>query len=357
MERLEQNPTAAWARVVLAMFAALLTPVLLPGLNKYWPVLAGYVVIALALQLLTRRKLGGAARSFFGGVIDLLLVTYLVHLTGSLTSVLICLYLVVLILEAIVAGGRVARGLAAVSVLLFDALLTAEYFGLLAHAPEAMPWAPAAEPALQAFLTVGIFFTVVFAVTTWIVARVADRLQQHEAELLAVNRALNEQNQRDALTGLFNRRYLFSFLERELGRAQRGHPCAVLMMDLDGFKRVNDLGGHTAGDQLLKDVGRAIEECVRTVDVVVRYGGDEYAVVLPDTALEAALNVADRVVDAIYRVGTAPERVAPVTVSVGVSVARQGDTPSLLIARADELAYVAKQAGGNQRASDGVQAA
>lgn len=357
MERLEQNPTAAWARVVLAACAALFTPVLLPGLNKYWPVLAGYVVFALALQLLIGRKLGGGARAFCGGVIDLLLVTYFVHLTGSLTSVLISLYLVVVILEAMVAGGRVARGLAVVSVLLYDLLLAAEYFGVLLYAPEAMPWAPAAEPTLRAVLTVGTFFSVLCAVTIGIVARIADRLLQHEAALLTANHALNEQNQRDALTGLFNRRYLFSFLQRELGRAERGHVCAVLMLDLDGFKRANDLGGHIAGDELLQDVGQAILTSVRAIDVVVRYGGDEFAVVLPDTDEQAALNVADRIVDAIRRVGSAPGRAAPVTASLGLSVARSGDTPSLLIARADEWAYVAKQAGGDQRANGRFQAA
>lgn len=264
MERLEQNPTAGWARVVLAAFAALLTPVLLPSLNKYWPVLACYVVIALGLQLLIGRRLGGSARAFWGGVIDLCLVTYLVHLTGSLTSVLICLYLVVGILEAIVAGGRVARGLGVVSVALFDSLLVAEHLAVLPHAPEAMPWAPASEPTLQAILSVGSFFTVICAVTTWIVAHVADRLLQHEAELIAVNRALNEQNQRDPLTGLFNRRYLFRLLERELGRAQRGHECAVLMLDLDGFKRSTIWGGTSLETSCFRPwVRRSCPACAR----------------------------------------------------------------------------------------------
>lgn len=357
MERIEQNPVAGWARVVLAAFAAVLTPWLLPNLNAYWPVLGGYVVVALALQILIGRRIGGRQRAFWGGVVDLCVVTYLVHLTGSMTSVLVCLYLVVGILEAIVAGGRVARGLGVVAVLLYDGLLALELFKVVPYGPEAPEWAPAADPAFRAVMTTGLYFTVIMGTTTWIVARVADKLGEREEQLLAANLALNEQSQRDPLTGLFNRRTLYEVLERELSRVQRGHPLALLMLDLDGFKRVNDARGHLAGDELLQSVAAAVISSVRSVDLVVRYGGDEFVVLLPDTEEQAATAVADRVVDAIAAVGGAADIDAPVTASVGVGVAKDGDAPRELIARADELAYVAKQAGGNRLASARVRAA
>ncbi|MEZ4231601.1 MAG: GGDEF domain-containing protein [Polyangiaceae bacterium] len=357
MERIEQNPVAGWARVVLAAFAAALTPWLLPNLNTYWPVLGGYVVIALVLQLLIGRRIGGRQRAFWGGVVDLCIVTYLVHLTGSMTSVLVCLYLVVGILEAIVAGGRVARGLGVVAVLMYDGLLVLEHLGLVSYGPEAPAWAPAAEPEIRAVMTSALYFTVIMGTTTWIVARVADRLGEREQQLIEANRALNDQSQRDPLTGLFNRRTLYEVLERELSRVERGHPLALLMLDLDGFKRVNDTRGHVAGDELLQSIAAAVVSSVRSIDLVVRYGGDEFVVLLPDTEEQAATAVADRVVDAIARVGAAVDDEEAVTASVGVGVATQADSPRELIARADELAYVAKQAGGNRLASGRVRAA
>ncbi|MCA9640561.1 MAG: diguanylate cyclase [Polyangiaceae bacterium] len=357
MERIEQNPVAGWARVILAAFASLLTPWLLPNLNAYWPVLGGYIVIALVLQLLIGRKIGGRQRAFWGGVVDLGIVTYLVHLTGSMTSVLVCLYLVVGILEAIVAGGRVARGLGVVAVLFYDGLLALEHLRILPYGPEAPEWAPGAEPAIRAVMTTGLYFTVIMGTTTWIVARVADKLGEREEQLIAANRALNEQSQRDPLTGLFNRRTLYEVLERELSRVERGHPLALLMLDLDGFKKVNDTRGHLAGDELLQNIAAAVISSVRSVDLVVRYGGDEFVVLLPDTEEKAATAVADRVVDAIAAVGGAARLDEPVTASVGVGVAKSADTPRELIARADELAYVAKQAGGNRLASGRVRAA
>lgn len=357
MERIEQNPVAGWARVVLAAFAAALTPWLLPNLNAYWPVLGGYVVVALVLQILIGRRIGGRQRAFWGGVVDLCVVTYLVHLTGSMTSVLISLYLVVAILEAIVAGGRVARGLGVVAVLLYDGLLALELFKIVPYGPEAPAWAPVADPEFRAVMTTGLYFTAIMGTTTWIVARVADKLGEREEQLLAVNLALNEQSQRDPLTGLFNRRTLYEVLERELSRVERGHPLALLMLDLDGFKRVNDARGHLAGDELLQSIAAAVISSVRSVDLVVRYGGDEFVVLLPDTEEQAATAVADRVVDAIAAVGGAADVDEPVTASVGVGVAKAGDTPRELLARADELAYVAKQAGGNRLASARVRAA
>src|SRR5690606_35897552 len=99
------------------------------------------------------------------------------------------------------------------------------------------------------------------------------------------------------LTQLYNRRHLMERLESELARVRRGKPLAVVMVDLDRFKRVNDDTGHQRGDSLLQDLARGLARAVREADVVGRYGGDEFVVILPDTSPADAEIAAARVVD------------------------------------------------------------
>jgi diguanylate cyclase (GGDEF)-like protein len=120
------------------------------------------------------------------------------------------------------------------------------------------------------------------------------------------------------------------------------------MIDLDGFKRVNDLLGHEAGDRLLTDIAGALTAETRAVDLVSRYGGDEFVVLLPDLAPERALPVAERVVRAIEKVGSARWPTTPVTASVGIALSRLDDDLGSLLRRADAEAYAAKRAGGNR---------
>jgi diguanylate cyclase (GGDEF)-like protein len=137
-------------------------------------------------------------------------------------------------------------------------------------------------------------------------------------------------------------------VEEELARVRRGHPMAVLMMDLDGFKHVNDEQGHLAGDALLKEIARKVVQAMRVVDVVGRFGGDEFVVLLPDTDSSQAEIVAERIVRTIREVGTAADPRRPVTVSVGVAIPRIDDDVSVVLNQADEAAYAAKQEGGDR---------
>ncbi|GMV44319.1 MAG: hypothetical protein AMXMBFR64_60350 [Myxococcales bacterium] len=154
----------------------------------------------------------------------------------------------------------------------------------------------------------------------------------------------------DELTGLANRRYLLQRMEHEFRRHKRfGTPMAVLMVDVDHFKRVNDRYGHPAGDAVLREVARALESAVRDVDVVGRYGGEEFSVVLPSTRSDAALLVADKVRLAVQERCTRPGDEGAVTVSVGVGVASETtDTVHSLIDIADQALYRAKTGGRNR---------
>ena len=147
----------------------------------------------------------------------------------------------------------------------------------------------------------------------------------------------------DALTGLANRRQLDFALGREVARTVRTkEPLSVALIDIDHFKDINDTFGHVAGDEVLREVAGALARSVRDVDLVSRYGGEEFAIVLPNCASAGALVVIERVRAAVASVGG----VAKVTVSAGIATgAGEGTEGDSLIAAADEALYESKRAG------------
>ena len=157
----------------------------------------------------------------------------------------------------------------------------------------------------------------------------------------------------DPLTGLHNRRYMTGQLKALVARASHGgDPVAVLLMDIDHFKSVNDGYGHDVGDEVLKEFAVRLATNVRAVDLACRFGGEEFCVVMPDTTLEAAQKIADRI---RRHVGGAPFRIQhgkaqlAVTISIGVAVTTgEGDTPDTLLKRADAGLYEAKATGRNR---------
>lgn len=146
----------------------------------------------------------------------------------------------------------------------------------------------------------------------------------------------------DPLTGLFNRRYLTEQLAKEVQRFLRlKHPFSVLIVDVDHFKRYNDAHGHPAGDQVLVRLAEILREATRGVDCPARYGGEEFLVMLPETPLTRATDVAERIRS---RIADEYFGVWRVTVSIGVAeFPRHGDTPEALIASADAALYQAKE--------------
>ena len=155
----------------------------------------------------------------------------------------------------------------------------------------------------------------------------------------------------DSLTSLYNRRHLFELADREFQRARRYRiPLSIMMVDIDEFKRVNDTYGHAIGDQVLQGVAECCRKELRGVDVIGRYGGDEFVALLPETGLPAACQVAERLRRSIAErvLDTRAGRVA-VTVSLGIAVMDDEHlTPETLIDRADKALYVAKQNGRNR---------
>ena len=170
------------------------------------------------------------------------------------------------------------------------------------------------------------------------------RLRRSREELAERNRELERLSVTDILTGLHNRRYLLEAFEKEIQRAdRRERPFCVLMIDVDRFKDYNDTHGHLAGDHVLVAMGRVLREATRDLDVLARFGGEEFIALLPECDLDNAVKAGDRI-----RVRLLEEKLehGPVTISVGVAeFPTHGDTPSTVIGAADEALYEAKRQG------------
>jgi diguanylate cyclase (GGDEF)-like protein len=147
------------------------------------------------------------------------------------------------------------------------------------------------------------------------------------------------------------KRYLLEALDKELMRARRHiRDLSFLMLDIDHFKKINDVHGHLAGDYVLKEVARIIQQRIRRDEVLARYGGEEFAVILPETTLEGAHALADGLREKIEesRFVFQSETIR-VTISVGAALLHDSDRTSLdLIKRADEKLYEAKRSGRNR---------
>ena len=156
----------------------------------------------------------------------------------------------------------------------------------------------------------------------------------------------------DPLTGLYNRRYLDAHLASAVARASATEkPVCVLIFDIDHFKTINDTYGHDAGDDVLKDFSDRLKKGVRGIDLVVRYGGEEFILVMPETDAAFASGVAERLRCDVEKVpfATRSHTNIPVTVSIGIAEWRgASDSADALIKRADEALYAAKHAGRNR---------
>jgi diguanylate cyclase (GGDEF)-like protein len=189
----------------------------------------------------------------------------------------------------------------------------------------------------------GVLFTFFYLVS----GRLAHRLEDNE-------RKLREIAAHDGLTGLYNHKTFRSLLAAELERCRRyGHRSALLMVDIDHFKRVNDRYGHPAGDRVLAELSRRLGRTVRAVDSVSRYGGEEFAIILPETPLEEAVRVAERLRQAVSSqpIAVVDGETVTVTVSIGAAVTVvQPVCADVLIEEADRALYAAKT-GGRDRVS------
>ena len=165
-------------------------------------------------------------------------------------------------------------------------------------------------------------------------------------EILKEKLRLERLSVTDSLTGLFNQRHFQETLKNEIERASRyGHKLSLVLIDVDSFKSTNDTQGHIQGDHVLKAVAQVLKKNVRNVDIVCRYGGDEFAILLPETTLSRARDVAERIrLDCV-------QQTSNITLSLGVAdLNSQRAEPRLLIEAADKALYQAKRNGKNQTA-------
>jgi len=171
-----------------------------------------------------------------------------------------------------------------------------------------------------------------------VLAVVRDLTKQREAEKMAVT---------DPLTNIYNRRKFSQLLDQEIERVERyKRSLAVVLLDIDHFKRINDTFGHDAGDSVLKKISRLIKGNIRSVDTLARYGGEEFVIILPETNLKKAMIVAERIRKVIE--SKSFFKVGHITISAGVSIFEKGDNKQTIVKKADRGLYIAKREGRNR---------
>jgi diguanylate cyclase (GGDEF)-like protein len=171
-------------------------------------------------------------------------------------------------------------------------------------------------------------------------------------------RRIQELSITDDCTGLYNARHLFTVIAEELHRSARfGYEFTLLFLDLDHFKRINDQYGHIVGSKLLAEVGECLRESLRLVDAAFRYGGDEFAILLPQTSRDAGLHVARRIAKLFHERRWLPDEASRVDLFASIGVATypaDGTTPQALVQRADDMMYTVKQANRDNIAVAGL---
>jgi diguanylate cyclase (GGDEF)-like protein len=166
---------------------------------------------------------------------------------------------------------------------------------------------------------------------------------------IALFERIQHQARTDGLTGLANHRTFYEVLERELWRSKRyGEQISMIMVDIDNLKHINDHYGHRTGDKVIKEISMRIQESIRQIDTAARYGGDEFAIVLPNTSISDAAVVAERMITIVSGSHiTVNKEQVPLSISVGIGQYDADDTPDEITSRTDKALYSAKQAGKN----------
>jgi diguanylate cyclase (GGDEF)-like protein len=187
----------------------------------------------------------------------------------------------------------------------------------------------------------GVLFVLFYRLVGW----VGRRIEHNE-------RRLEQLATVDQLTGLYNYRMYHSILSTEIARAQRhGHPLSVLMLDIDHFKRINDNYGHVAGDRVLERLGLLLKESVRSENMVCRYGGEEFAIIVPEIGAEAAGEMAERLREIVEQTNfdDGKDHKFKITISIGVAAfPESAGTLEQLTKSADIALYAAKEGGRNR---------
>ena len=185
------------------------------------------------------------------------------------------------------------------------------------------------------------YFTVTFGINLFVIGLVLLFYKRY------VHNSLASSAIHDALTGLFNKGYFSEYLEYEIARSIRKHmPFSLIMLDIDRFKRVNDTYGHRRGDYALKTLAEVVRKAKRNADVLARIGGEEFIILLPDTSLSDAGQLAERVRKSVEDFPF--EEIGKLTISLGVTEFTQTDNHESILKRVDSALYLAKENGRNR---------
>ncbi|WP_199883964.1 GGDEF domain-containing protein [Anaerosinus massiliensis] len=195
-----------------------------------------------------------------------------------------------------------------------------------------------------------IFALVIVSVFTGVVISiVAYEYSMDHQKVERLNRRLNQFAIKDSLTNLFNRRYLMSQLEKQIERAKREKCClALIIFDIDYFKNINDTYGHLIGDEVLKNFSNLLANEIRGNDIVGRYGGEEFFIILAESDCNGAFYIAERIRNKVYQSILSKQVKDPITVSGGIGTYHSPMSVEELIAVADKNLYKAKYAGRNK---------
>ncbi len=349
-----------WGVILLAPVLTFLSGRATP--RAAWFILGGFVLFTAVLQALVSLRPAASVRPGLGYVIlvcDLLLVTGLVWARGRLATDAYHFYYLVIVGASILFGGWESLGFAVAAGVLYGLVVL---------------WGAFTPTALERVIIRTVYFVLTGAAAAYLslqegrqrlarahVQRFLADLQEAHTRLKVHAREMSQRAVSDGLTGLYNHTYLHQRLDEELGRAKRyGGSLSLLMLDLDDFKAYNDRLGHLEGDKVLAEVARIISRSVRKADIVCRYGGEEFAVIMPETDTPAALTAAERIRQAVEESippdaageDTADRAPRP-TVSIGVATYPHHAAARIpLIEAADRALYFSKHNGKNLVSAD-----
>jgi|GEM_PF-3463640 len=286
---------------------------------------------------------------YFSFVVDLAIVGILITYSGGLDSLFVIAYGILMVSVGVVRPRMKEVVLSSIFSHLGYVATLFLYYGSFNFYITDTFWT-------QCLLIAGIF------INTVLITRVIQQ-QQHklieakeEVEELAydlkeANDELERLSYTDEVTQVYNHRYFYERLEKEVNRSERyNYPLSLLMLDVDNFKTYNDTFGHPAGDKVLRQIGEILNNNVRKHDVVARYGGDEFSIILIDTGQEKALSIAERIRESIahYKFEEEHQLKRSLTVSIGVAIyPENADSLNELVDKADRALYEVKSQGRN----------
>lgn len=341
---------AASVRIGLAAFVFFVLGGVYPNLAVLSPLVLFYFLVSSVFLILVVLRIGDRPRAIAGAINDMFVLTILMHTVGSTVGVVGTLYVFAAALNTLTVGPRVGFITATLACSLYGTLLIAEHvfdFSLLRMF--GLPPNELVTP-LEAFASWSLTSLLVVA-TTLIVASLVRTNQARERQLREMNERLLALTNRDPLTDLWNRRYLFQRIEYAIAKGKLGR-FALAVFDLDGFKAVNDTLGHLEGDVLLQGIAAKLVEEAGPDDVVCRFGGDEFVVLLRNVDSTEATQRVERMRRAVRDAALAFRSDCAVTASVGMTMSRPDDAAAALMRRADALAYTAKRSGRDRLTRD-----